>query len=70
MASYEDERQSYNLGRYDETGTVHAAYLKVVTLNNSRPWSPFAPCGVQSSQLVRTIRPVTCKRCLAKEPTT
>lgn len=67
MGYYQDERQPYNLGRINATGTVHAAYLKVVPGEDKRSWRSFAPCGVASQQLVRTARDVTCKSCLKKD---
>lgn len=66
---YADERQRYNLGRASGRGAVHAAFRKIVTATGKRPWPHFTSCGAPSSGLVRTASAVTCKRCLAKEPT-
>lgn len=66
---YVEERQTYNLGRVNGRGTVHAAFKKMVSATGKRPWPHFTNCGIASSGLVKTARAVTCKRCLAKEPT-
>ena len=70
LYEYENVRQTYNLGRVSADGIVHAAFRKRIKKTGETPqWPHYPGCPVPSSRLVRTSRPVTCKRCLAMEST-